>query len=860
MGRYLGTVRIVNAFVNFMPFYELDRGEFFKLSIDEKRAMFPESEMLNINLYSIREDRNKFAESFSESQLYIVDLHPDFFEENYNPYTGAVNKTRYKMNIDRLASSKYGSIDKFGYYYYVSSNETSKDFTKAFMSIDNSLLQTGFQVVVETENAKCVAGPFPVSIRSIDGEKGVLTHTKDVRSNDLFIVQAYQRTYDNNEIQDISIDVDFSTTLSCRLFCVGNKEKTFFDVISDENLIKQFKSNLGSKVTVNGMLDLNDIDKAMEAYANANLKSIPASIQEERAKRIKEILSDEKSFDDNSDLICQFIAEILVSQKDSDRLSPVFEKLAEDPEFMKIVPQIKVFQNRINELKNDIETKNQEIESLDNQINERKQAEIDERLNAEHDEIRSKIDAAKDEYEKLSADVAELQGTKSSSEYLQFLKDETAYYDRAISERKIQCETIEKNIDSIFNERTEKALNLTFDGMISQKMIQAAAKWESDQQEKQYDEVISSLAKHDYAHMEKSELVDYLCNSVCSYRGNYDRNSIINIFVCIAQGFLTVFSGAPGTGKTSVCNIVAHVLGLNMPNTYAPSSIHIDANRYIDVSVERGWTSKRDFIGYYNPLTKKFDRNNSRLFDALNILHLEATRQKTNLPFMVLLDEANLSPMEYYWADFMNVCDDLNQNSSIDLGEDYRFIIPDELRFVATINNDHTTESLSPRLLDRAWVVRLPAPQVGQGKTTQLTNTNIKGVLWSDFIDAFGASDGEITGVAKEIYDSFLMKAREIGVRVSPRSDAAIRRYWITASEIMVKDESVFADPSVIALDFAISQKVLPQISGSGENMKSGLEKLKSFAQEKNLDKTAMILEDIINRGNNTMMFYQYFG
>ena len=31
------------------------------------------------------------------------------------------------------------------------------------------------------------------------------------------------------------------------------------------------------------------------------------------------------------------------------------------------------------------------------------------------------------------------------------------------------------------------------------------------------------------------------------------------------------------------------------------------ANRYVPVSVEKGWTSKRDLIGYYNPLTRRFE-------------------------------------------------------------------------------------------------------------------------------------------------------------------------------------------------------------------------------------------------------------
>ena len=45
---------------------------------------------------------------------------------------------------------------------------------------------------------------------------------------------------------------------------------------------------------------------------------------------------------------------------------------------------------------------------------------------------------------------------------------------------------------------------------------------------------------------------------------------------------------------------------------------------------------------------------------------LDAEKRKgiSRFPFVILLDEANLSPMEYYWSDFMNICDDLGSQSN----------------------------------------------------------------------------------------------------------------------------------------------------------------------------------------------------
>ena len=707
---------------------------------------------------------------------------------------------------------------------------------------------------METENRSYVAGPFSVYQRQ-DGEKVVVTHTKDNRTNDLFIVSTIATTNDDLELQSISIEEKSYT-----LFFAGKKTKSFIDVISDEELIKEFREIITSKVAKNGTISLKDIDGIVSSYKASSRVGMPKDILIKRSERLKQILAAEKILDEQSESASLLIADILINNKQSDALTPVFKKLSENTEFMNSVPQIKVLSAKIQKIEDDIEVKNQELQQIEARLEAKKNEELEERLNKEYEELNAKVTSAKDELSALVEKIEQLKGSMSDQEYLDHLKDEVSYYERANTERRIESETIEKNIDSIFNERTERALNLTFDGMISQKMIQAAAAWETEKQNRQYDEVVGAISKKTLEPMSKKELIDYLCSIVGTYRPNYDKNTILNLYVCLAQGFLTVFSGAPGAGKTSICNILAHSLGLSIPSTYVDPNINVDPNRYVDVSVERGWTSKRDFIGYFNPLTKKFDRNNSRLFDALNILNIEATDKKTNRPFVILLDEANLSPMEYYWADFMNACDDLNENSTIDLGEDYIFRIPDELRFLATINNDHTTESLSPRLIDRAWVVRLPNAQTGLGKTTSFTSDDNREILWSEFCSVFRAENGEITGSAKEIYEGFISKSKKVGIRVSPRSDSAIRRYWSIASEVMVKDESVMVDPSIIALDYAIAQKILPQISGSGDSVEEGLKELKAFAQDKNLNMTASLLDEIITRGENTMRFFQYFG
>ena len=99
---------------------------------------------------------------------------------------------------------------------------------------------------------------------------------------------------------------------------------------------------------------------------------------------------------------------------------------------------------------------------------------------------------------------------------------------------------------------------------------------------------------------------------------------------------------------------------------------------------------------------------------------------------------------------------------------------------------------------------------------------------------------------------------RLLNLRISPRSEKAIRMYWTTAQKLF-EAASDGTDPSIVALDYAFAQKVLPQINGSGENYGNNLVKLENLFKMNHFSKCASIIEDICERGRNSMNYYQYF-
>lgn len=366
---------------------------------------------------------------------------------------------------------------------------------------------------------------------------------------------------------------------------------------------------------------------------------------------------------------------------------------------------------------------------------------------------------------------------------------------------------------------------------------------------------------------------------------SYDRNTIVNLFTCIMQGFLTVFAGDPGCGKTSICDIIGKVLGLtNLGDS--------EYNRYLNLSVERGWMSKRDLIGYFNPISQSIDKNNEALYDGLKMLHYEKENlEKPSFPFLVLLDEANLSPMEYYWSDFMNVCDEIKKESNINLGGGENLKIPQSLRFLATINTDNTTYPLSPRLINRSWVITLPKgvmkenwQQIDEKECIPISWDTLKSIFGCMKVEGSGEKqpvlDTTYAGLYKTVKESFA----RIGIDLSSRVENNIASYWNVAKSLFEEDEEG-RSAELIAFDYAIMQRVLPQINGFGEEYGLKLmdiEMLKEYDDDMGyeerseeeyeaqagllqilenigLTKSTEIVRKIVTRGREDKDYYHFF-
>ena len=190
-----------------------------------------------------------------------------------------------------------------------------------------------------------------------------------------------------------------------------------------------------------------------------------------------------------------------------------------------------------------------------------------------------------------------------------------------------------------------------------------------------------------------------LCDGFNAYlEGNemYYTADTIRCFVSgLACSHFMILEGLSGTGKTSLPKYFAEYTGANVCFT----------------SVQASWKDRSDVLGYYNDFVGSFK-------ETPFLRALYRSSYETGEINLMVLDEMNLSRIEYYFADFLSVLELDDDQWKIELmpmstgGElpeklvdGCSVFIPQNVWFIGTANRDDSTFTVTDKVYDRAVII-----------------------------------------------------------------------------------------------------------------------------------------------------------
>lgn len=292
--------------------------------------------------------------------------------------------------------------------------------------------------------------------------------------------------------------------------------------------------------------------------------------------------------------------------------------------------------------------------------------------------------------------------------------------------------------------------------------------------------------------------------------GLYYSKEDVQLFIAgLAGSRLHILEGISGTGKTS------------LPRAFAAA---LNAGCQL-IEVQAGWRDRDDLLGFYNSFEARF--RETEFTKALYRAALPAYRDR---PFFVILDEANLSHVEQYFAEMLSKLENPSPiplvhhrvpNAPARLIDDSALPWPSNVWFVLTANNDETTYRFAHKTYDRSQVLQLP-PRPEEFKPTG--GRGLPTVSLQSLVDQFDAAIATHQGSTQRIVTELrglLADSMEQHANVGwgPRIEAHLQRVVAAGRELGL-DEAV-------AADHVFATKVVRKVTGRFDLRSSAVKALR---------------------------------
>ena len=174
----------------------------------------------------------------------------------------------------------------------------------------------------------------------------------------------------------------------------------------------------------------------------------------------------------------------------------------------------------------------------------------------------------------------------------------------------------------------------------------------------------------------------------------YNKRELAQFIAGLNASKFIILEGVSGTGKSSLPRYFAKFIG---------------EEAYFE-AIQVTYKEKSDLLGFYNELTGRY--NETPFLENLYRASYESARIN-----LVVLDEMNISRVEYYFADFLSVMEFPETDRRISLmllPDDYdapenlekgQLILTPNTYFIGTANKDDSTFTITDKVIDRAIVI-----------------------------------------------------------------------------------------------------------------------------------------------------------
>ena len=288
---------------------------------------------------------------------------------------------------------------------------------------------------------------------------------------------------------------------------------------------------------------------------------------------------------------------------------------------------------------------------------------------------------------------------------------------------------------------------------------------------------------------ELPELVELFRNFAASKLGLYYKTNMIRLFIsALASTKLVILQGISGTGKTSL----AYAWGKFLKHDSCIAS------------VQPSWRDRTELFGYFNEFTKKFNET-----EVLKEMYVAGY---TDDVYTVILDEMNISRVEYYFAEMLSILEMPNKDEWIveivpsawksdpKHLEEGKLKIPPNMWYIGTINNDDSTFMVTDKVYDRA----MPIDINDKGEVFEPTDTEAQDINYSYLDKKF-----QEAMAANPMHEENLKKIEEMDDYVIQHFRIAFGNRIVAHMRKFVPVFVACGGDEIAGIDYFIARKIL---------------------------------------------------